>query len=331
MSDYIELNIDDIELDRSNPRIANYLDLYDEAELTSDTMALLLGTTSDSCASLRESIKENGGIVHPIIVNHFSDGRYVVIEGNTRLQIYRDFRKKGVPGNWNIIKAIVYENIDDETMHSIRLQAHLVGPREWDAYSKAKYLNYLANERYMPMTSLVAYCGGTSKASEIKNMIAAYQDMQKFYRPLCDDDSMFDIKKFHGFVELQKRNVIDALKNHGYTKIDFSKWMVDGKFAKLEDVRSIPNILNSKKATETFFKMDSRAAKKILAVEDITPDSLKDVPYELLAKELVKRMNEFQMQEILYLRSYAEYESKFNALKDVLDSVQLVVDEVERG
>lgn len=331
MSDYIELNIDDIEPDRSNPRIANYLDLYDEAELTSDTMALLLGTTSDSCASLRESIKENGGIVHPIIVNHFSDGRYVVIEGNTRLQIYRDFRKKGVPGNWNIIKAIVYENIDDETMHSIRLQAHLVGPREWDAYSKAKYLNYLANERYMPMTSLVAYCGGTSKASEIKNMIVAYQDMQKFYRPLCDDDSMFDIKKFHGFVELQKRNVIDALKNHGYTKIDFSKWMVDGKFAKLEDVRSIPNILNSKKATETFFKMDSRAAKKILAVEDITPDSLKDVPYELLAKELVKRMNEFQMQEILYLRSDAEYESKFNALKDVLDSVQLVVDEVERG
>lgn len=71
MSDYVELSIDDIELDRSNPRIANYLDLYDEDELTSDTMALLLGTTSDSCASLRESIKENGGIVHPIIVNHF--------------------------------------------------------------------------------------------------------------------------------------------------------------------------------------------------------------------------------------------------------------------
>lgn len=331
MSDYVELSIDDIELDRSNPRIANYLDLYDEDELTSDTMALLLGTTSDSCASLRESIKENGGIVHPIIVNHFSNERYVVIEGNTRLQIYRDFRKKGVPGSWGIIKAIVYENIDDETMHSIRLQAHLVGPREWDAYSKAKYLNYLANEKYMPMTSLIAYCGGTSKASEIKNMILAYQDMQEFYRPLCDDDSMFDIKKFHGFVELQKRNVIDALKTHGYTKIDFSKWMIDGKFSKLEDVRSIPNILNSKKATETFFKMDSRAAKKILAVEDITSDSLKDVPYEMLAKELIKRMNEFQMQEILYLRSDAEYESKLNALKDVVESVQLVVNEVERG
>ena len=29
----------------------------------------------------------------------------------------------------------------------------------------------------------------------------------------------------------------------------------------------------------------SKAAKKILAVEDISPDSLKDIPYEMLAKE----------------------------------------------
>ena len=32
-----------------------------------------------------------------------------------------------------------------------------------------------------------------------------------------------------------------------------------------------------------------------------------------------------------YLRLDAEYESKLNALKDVLESVQLVVNEVERG
>lgn len=118
MSNYIELSIDNIQLDRSNPRIANYLDLYDENEITSDIMVLLLGTTTDSCASLRESIKENGGIVHPIIVNHYADGRYVVVEGNTRLQIYRDFRKKSVPGNWDLIKAIVYENLDEETICS---------------------------------------------------------------------------------------------------------------------------------------------------------------------------------------------------------------------
>lgn len=331
MAGYVELDIYQIELDTSNPRIANYLEYYSEDSLDSDTMALLLGTSSDSCASLRESIKENGGIVHPIIVNHFIDGRYVVVEGNTRLQIYRDFSKKNVPGNWTTIKAIVHENLDDATMHSIRLQAHLVGPREWDAYAKAKYLNYLANELHMPMHELVSYCGGSSEATKIKQMIAAYQDMQEYYRPLCSDDAMFNIKKFSGFLELQKKNVVDALTLHGYTKSDFSQWMIDERFSKLEDVRRLPAILNSKKATEAFLRVDSQAAKKILAVEEISPDSLKDVPYEMLSEELIKRMNEFQMSEILYLRTDAEYEWKLELLKDLVDGIQLVIDEVENG
>ncbi|WP_407721671.1 ParB/Srx family N-terminal domain-containing protein [Ruminococcus sp. JE7B6] len=59
-------------------------------------MALLLGTTSDSCASLRQSIEANNGIIHPIVVNKQADGTYVVIEGNTRLQIYKDFRKANI-------------------------------------------------------------------------------------------------------------------------------------------------------------------------------------------------------------------------------------------
>ena len=106
--------------------------------------------------------------------------------------------------------------------------------------------------------------------------------------------------------------------------------MVDEKFSKLEDVRRLPAILNSKKATEAFFKINSQAAKKVLAVEEISPDSLKDVPYEMLAKELIKRMNEFQMLEIMYLRTDAEYEWKLEILKDLVDGVQLVIDEVEK-
>lgn len=330
MSNYIELPVSNIELDRSNPRIANYLDLYDASKVNSDTMALLLGTTSDSCASLRESIRENGGIIHPIIVNRTLDGRYIVIEGNTRLQIYRDFKKRNVPGEWDFIRAIVYDDLEQDSKHSIRLQAHLVGPREWDPYSKAKYLNYLANDENMPMSALVAYCGGNSKASEIKHMIAAYQDMQEFYRPLCDDDSTFNIKKFHGFVELQNRNILESLCLHGYSKKDFSQWMIEEKFSKLEDVRKLPDILNSKRAKEAFFKENSRAARNVLAAEEISSDSLKNVPYELLAKELIKRMNDFKQKEIDLLRHDVDYAGKLNVLKEVVDSVQFILDEVDR-
>lgn len=328
MSMYVELPIDQIELDKSNPRIATYLATHDPDDITSDLMALLLGTTSESCASLRESIEANGGIIHPIVVNHREDGTYVVIEGNTRLQIYRDFKKVGKAGNWDKIRAIVYSNLDDNNMHSIRLQAHLVGPREWDAYSKAKYLDYLANVEKMPMNVLVSFCGGNSKASEIRNMIAAYNDMETYYRPQCDDDTMFDIKKFHGFVEMQRGTVLESIVSHGYTKSDFSKWMIDDRFTTLQDVRQLPDILRSKKATEVFFKEDSRAAKKILAVEEITSDKLKDIPYELLAKELSKRMIDIKLQEINHLRSDSDYAAKLKSLRDVFDDVKFVLDEV---
>ena len=328
MSKYVELPIDMIELDKSNPRIANYLATHDEKDITSELMALLLGTTSDSCASLRQSIEANYGIIHPIVVNKRSDGTYVVIEGNTRLQIYKDFRKENKPGNWDTIRCLVYEDIDSEEMHKIRLQAHLVGPREWDPYSKAKYLNYLANVEHMPMASLISFCGGSSKASEIKNMIAAFNDMEKYYRPLCDDDTQFDIKKFHGFVELQRSSVIESLTLNGYTKTDFSQWMIDEKFSILQDVRRIPEILKSKKATEVFLKSDTASAKKILAVEELTSDKLKDIPYELLAKELSKRMQNILLADIHHLRSDSDYADKLTSLMNVYDDVKFVLDEV---
>lgn len=328
MSKYLELPIDQIELDKSNPRIANYLATHDEDDITSDLMALLLGTTSDSCASLRQSIEANYGIIHPIVVNKRVDGTYVVIEGNTRLQIYKDFRRENKPGNWDTIRCLIYENIDAEEMHKIRLQAHLVGPREWDPYSKAKYLNYLANVEHMPMASLISFCGGSSKASEIRNMIAAFNDMEKYYRPLCDDDTQFDIKKFHGFVELQRSSVLESLTLNGYTKTDFSQWMIDDKFSILQDVRRIPEILKSKKATEVFLKSDTASAKKILAVEELSSDKLKDIPYELLAKELSKRMQNILLVDIHHLRSDSDYADKLTSLMNVYDDVKFVLDEV---
>ena len=326
MSNYVELPVEEIELDISNPRIARGVAYYNP--ITSEIMALLLGSTSEACASLRESIRENKGIIHPIVVNKRVDGTYVVIEGNTRLQIYKDFIASGEPGDWTKIRAIVYDTLSDDEMHSIRLQAHLIGPREWDPYSKAMYLNHLANVEHMPMNTLISFCGGSSKASEIRNMIAAYNDMEKYYRPLCDDDSQFDIKKFHGFVELQNRNIMDALTAKGYNKTDFSQWMVDDRFSTLQDVRRLPDILKSKKATEVFLKTNTRDAKKILAVEEITVDKLKDVPYEVLAKELSNRMLDMKMREISHLRDDSEYDAKRNALVQVYGDVKFILEEI---
>jgi hypothetical protein len=325
MGTYQQIPIEQISIDKENPRIANYLAIHDPASITSDTLALLLGTTTSACESLRESIKENKGIIHPIIVNKESDGTYRAIEGNTRLQIYKDFLKNGVPGDWSTIKAVVYDLLDSDRIHAIRLQAHLIGPRDWDPYSKAKYLNYLYNVEYMPMNTLLSFCGGSSKATEIKNMISAYNDMEEHYRPICDDDAQFDIKKFHGFVELQRKAVLDSIILNGYTKHDFSQWIQDEKISVLQDVRRIPDILKSKKATEVFLRENSTEAKKILAIEEITSDKLKDVPYELLARELSKRMLDISVFEIRHLRDDTEYFEKLQSLRNVCDDINSYV------
>lgn len=60
------------------------------------------------------------------------------------------------------------------------------------------------------------------------------------------------------------------------------------------------SILNSKRARQAFLKHDTAAAKKILEAEDITPDSLKNVTYEMLANELSKRM--FDIKDIKGIR-----------------------------
>ena len=126
-------------------------------------------------------------------------------------------------------------------------------------------------------------------------------------------------------MELQKKNVVESLQLHGYDKTDFAQWMVDEKFSRLEDVRRLPQILNSKKAREVFLKSDTAAAKKVLEAEDITPDSLKNVTYDMLARELTKRMYAMPFAEFDKLRNDAEYAGKLSDLQGVVEAIKKIL------
>src|SRR5215469_5164727 len=156
------LPLDQVELDRTNPRIRRFLEMY-SGEPSYDQIALALdvaGSDDDAKGAttpekLRNSILTNGGIMQPIVVNKTADGHYVCIEGNTRLYIYRAFRSENVEGDWSEIPALVHEGLTQSDVDAIRLQAHLVGPRPWDAYSKAKYLWELQYKELMPLDRII--------------------------------------------------------------------------------------------------------------------------------------------------------------------------------
>ena len=141
---HLSVLVDDIELDQSNPRIRKFLEMYGD-EPTSEQIFLALGAGNDDDGAtsssttyekLKQSIISNGGIIQPIILNRRQDGTVICVEGNTRVALYKHFHDTNVKGDWTHIPALVHDDMDEASVHAIRLQVHLVGPRPWDPYSK---------------------------------------------------------------------------------------------------------------------------------------------------------------------------------------------------
>jgi hypothetical protein len=329
-SEFQEIRIDKVELDRKNPRIAKFLEMYDEKELTGEAISLALGggTTDDSqtsYSSLYESIKTSKGIIHPIIVNHEKNGKYTVIEGNTRVQIYKDLKENNAEGNWDTIPSIVYENLEDNRIHAIRLQSHLVGPREWDPYSKAKYLNYLSNIENLPMNQLVSFCGG--KSSEINKLIRAFQDMEKYYRPILSDDDEFDQRDFSKFVELQNYSVKEAIISSKYSIEDFAKWVVKGNVDSAINVRKLPSILKNTQATETFIKTNIKDAYEKVIIDKPEYNDLKNVAMNTLCTELSGKINNLAVRDLDALKD--ENNEVRTSLYDLKENIDWLLSYIE--
>jgi len=313
------ISTDKITIDLDNPRIARILEMYgDNPPAEAISMALGAGTSVTSGSnttftSLKESIRTNGGIIHPIILNETPNGEYIVIEGNTRLQIYNEFKKDGVKGNWGTIPSMVYHDIPAEQAHAIRLQSHLVGPRDWDAYSKAKYLHYLRNEEHFTLDQLTDFCGG--KRSEVIKYIDAYIDMEEHYRPQLGDNR-FDPQKFSAFFELQNGKIIRALQRHKFTKDDFAIWIIDEKIYPLNKVRMLPQVLDKPAAKKEFFKTDITEASKLLDSSTATGLLLKDATIDQLASELVKKIPVIEYKYLKALAGDPSYENKKEIIID---------------
>ena len=307
-SDLIPL--DKIDLDDANPRIKHFLEMY--TVLSQERMLLALGASSDEEAGstsmgsydrLKHSVKASGGIIQPIIVKRTDADRFLCVEGNTRVAIYRQLRSEdkasGLTGEkWDHIPATVRDQMDDQEAHKIRLQVHLVGNRQWDPYSKGKYLNELVSDYKMPMPELVGYCGGSQ--SDVQQSINAYRDMEIHYRPVIEDrNGDFDTTRFSAFVELQKPGIKDAIYNAGFNEQEFSRWVDDRRIFPLSHVRKLPQILDNPEVKTIFLKEGSRTAINTLNAPDLD-STLKESSLIQLAQV---------MQEKLDLMSYDDAET----------------------
>ena len=332
------VEIDQIVLDENNPRIKQFTRMYSDSKLTEEQMLLALGAGAEygqnnnprmSYDRLKNSISASAGIIQPIILTtiddeHIDDERYLCIEGNTRVAIYRQLRREeqeaGRDGTkWSTIPAIIDPNMDDREAHKIRLQVHLVGNRPWDAYSKAKYLHELKNDYQMPMSELVAFCGGSR--NDVKQSLDAYHDMETHYRPILDDEtSEFDPSRFSAFVELQKANVKDVIFNAGFDERDFSLWVNDRRISPLNSVRKLPKIFANKEAKRRFLAEGARDAIRILDLPDLNT-TLREANISQLARAMLEKLQTLTYEEEEQIKADVGSDAHID-LKELLDWIK---------
>ena len=328
------LDVELVSFDTENPRIKKALEKYGD-KINAERIHFALRSASDngtrgtsSYNSLKWSILASNGALCPITVNK-KDDKYVCVDGNTRLAIYKEFKKESATGDWSEIKATVLENATQRDIETIRVSAHLVGAREWPAYEKARYLHYLRNENFMEYGEMIALCGGNK--TEIERQIDAYHNMNEYYRDIVDD-SAFNIERYSGFVELQRPKVKKAIFDADLDLKDFGEWIRDGKIYRLADVRKLPQVLGDDDAKATFLDGGPRSIEDAIRVLDqkrpglATHTTLESASLYDLADVLIQRLTDIPHSEVRDLRSRendeaAEHVSTLESLSEQLQKL----------
>jgi hypothetical protein len=245
-------------LDIENPRIQYFLDTRLNDNITQEKIKFALAEGNDQYEKLKEHIERNGGIYDPIWVVP-KDKYFVVIEGNTRAFIYEEMSEKYInDAKWQSIDSYVMPHkVDRNVINFIRLEKHLFGPTPWDAYEKARELYRLHSEEDYSLKRLEQLT--KLKASEIRNNIQAFMDMEQQY--LTKYNKPAERLKFSYFVEFRKNKELKRLVKDGKVSLlDFCDWVGYGKFRRGEEIRKLPLVLKDAQSRQALIDDNFQAA-----------------------------------------------------------------------
>jgi hypothetical protein len=316
-----KIHISKLKLDELNPRISFFKDNQLKNELNEDEIIFALTNKKpEAFKKLKDSIHNNRGIMQPIWVEPLTDDQeYKVIEGNSRVVIYKQLKDEEPNEHiWDeILSYVLPFSIDNEQKNFIRLQSHLRGTTEWDAYEKAKYLYKLWEEDGWSINKLVKQTKLNEK--QIKENIDAYKIMEEKYLPKYGDDPN-EVSKFSYFVEYVKDKKLQKfMEKKDKNVTDFCEWVADNqKLPTGQDVRKLRYIFEDDDTISEFINKGFDSAIKLLEIKkpNITSSFYKDIENvidglkNINAYELDDIINERNSTRELMLRELAEWSKK---------------------
>lgn len=318
-----QIGLGQLELDELNPRISFFRDNQIIDSLNEDQITFALTSKKpEAFRKLKDSIHNNKGVVSPIWIEPLRaerDKKYRVIEGNTRVVIYQQLKKEEPhEGRWKTILCYVLPHkIDEAQKNFIRLQSHLRGTTEWDAYEKAKYLYKLWQEDGWSISRLEKQTKMTEK--QIRENIDAYKIMEEQYLPVHRDDPN-EVSKFSYFVEYVKDKKLQSLMEKSSKGIkNFCDWVADKeKIPTGQNVRRLRDIFDNEDTKNTFITKGFDAAMQILEFRKpyLVSSFYKDIENvieglkEISAQELDEIITEDNSEKEKMIRELAEWSQK---------------------
>ena len=293
------LHIDDLKFLKDNPRV--YACTHGEpnfdgrtAEEQQEVIYKKL-LQEPSVKNLEPQVKRHGGLMEPILVRHDT---MEVIEGNSRLAVYRHFHQKKTEGEWEHIPCEIVSSLTDDQQAAFLNQIHVKGKTSWSAYEKANFA-YVRKERGWSLEKIAGVFG--ESIGTIRTRVKVIEAMKTNEDNARSHFSYYDVL-------VRSAEMSEAMQKEGVsgfllTKIkNFGPKDEDGDFTAQELRKKLPVILKKPKVLTKYLegKIDLDEGYQIAKVSQVEEN----------VKQAMNLLNEVSQKDMVQLDT-----SRFNAFK----------------
>lgn len=289
-----DLALDSVQLDPTNPRVANTVAVssFGAGDSVQNSLRDLLWSDPD-VHDLYRSVLANKGLIERIIVRH----NHVVTEGNCRTVVYRKLRENfPKDAAWKTIPArVLPADITDRQVAILLGELHVGGKNKWSPFEKAGHIHKLFSQHGMVQEE-IAKLLKTSKTA-VNHNFRAFDVMKNKY--LVAFPGPGAVRKFSYFLELYKKPELRDWASHSPGAIDdFVQWVGKNKIARGEDVRELCDIVTNTRALAAFKEQGRDAARKVL--DQDRPELT--IPLFKLMVEMTQALDDSRLDEIQRVR-----------------------------
>ena len=271
-----------------------------------------------SVENLIPDIKRHGGLMEPILVRYDTKE---VIEGNSRLAVYRKLNEKNSESEWDLIPCDIVSGLTEEQLAAFLHQIHVKGKTQWAAYEKANFAYARHTKKGWPL-DMIADLFGESKVT-IRTRVDVIKLMMENSDTKRSHFSYYDVL-------VRNSNISKGMKEHDRLRglllkeicslEDLDPEEEGSKFTAQELRKKIPVILKKPKVLNKFLdgKIDLDEGYQRARISTLQQNVKR-------AKEL---LNDISYQEItgLELNEFNPFRQEIRKLLQVINRLEKMIE-----